>query len=732
MKKILKKVVSVATVVTMITSLLFVTDTTQTNAYEGDSISLKPWSFYEGCAVANDRMTDGGVYEKVSTSAGEEYSDWKYERKENGYYKTWESTTVADGFTAKISTTGFACGYEDGQIFDDPNYLSASMNNIEVKAGHDYTLYFDAAWYDSDSQKKMTVYVADAYSGESLIKDGDNESMLIKLSGNNTTFSKDFTVTEGNSISMSFAYGAYLASEEYDMSGTLEISNVRIFDNGVNPDYEEPPIPPTDRPNKPSYVAPPSYCYEDYKEVFCNAGEDYTFDISDLESNWNNYTVKWTKWLPGENGYINELEESGTTYTIHNAGEDDFSKQIFYTSESGPYYNAKVLDSDGEVVKEKWFRLFNKAEYIKVKSKEYNRYVNAGDSVTFGIEAYDADDNPIDLAQKGYTISWYKGVDSNDGEDNKKIEGANGLNYTVDKVSSEELWDWREENDFGPYYLVEITKDNQVITREKYIMVDKNTVINLVNDGIIVANLGDKITLTPELRDADDNKIDLNDGRYTFKWSKVTMDGTYELETSGISYTIDKVSESDFCYKVDDENPNFGCYYRVIVYRDGEYVAWGIYTLTKNTGVKPTENPTVETSKNPQLNEQETSTKPQTTEQPSNPTPTNKIIAPAQAKIAKINTKKKSDKKVKVSLKKIKKAKGYQVAVYTSGKVAKNDKNAKKALVKKYVKNIKVTLISNKLKNKKKLYVRVRAYVLDGKTKIYGKWSAVKPIKIKK
>lgn len=731
MKKIFKKVVSVATAITMLTSLLFVTDTTQTNAYEGDAISLKPWSFYEGCITIYDGYSDGSFYNSVTTSTGETNSDWDYEYSKNGDYKTWDTTNIANGFTAKIKTTGWGALYENGTTIDTPYTLRADMKNIEVIKGHDYTLSFEARWGTS-GQKHMSISINDNNTNESLIKNSNNDSALFTLSNYTQTYSQTFTVTSENNIDISFAYGPYVTSNEVGQDGTLEITNVRIFDNGVNPDYEEPPIPPTDRPNKPSYVAPPSYCYEDYKEVFCNAGEDYTFDISDLESNWNNYTVKWTKWLPGENGYINELEESGTTYTIHNAGEDDFSKQIFYTSESGPYYNAKVLDSDGEVVKEKWFRLFNKAEYIKVKSKEYNRYVNAGDSVTFGIEAYDADDNPIDLAQKGYTISWYKGVDSNDGEDNKKIEGANGLNYTVDKVSSEELWDWREENDFGPYYLVEITKDNQVITREKYIMVDKNTVIDLVNDGIIVANLGDKITLTPELRDADDNKIDLNDGRYTFKWSKVTMDGTYELETSGISYTIDKVSESDFCYKVDDENPNFGCYYRVIVYRDGEYVAWGIYTLTKNTGVKPTENPTVETSKNPQLNEQETSTKPQTTEQPSNPTPTNKIIAPAQAKIAKINTKKKSDKKVKLSLKKIKKAKGYQVAVYTSGKVAKNDKNAKKALVKKYVKNIKVTLISNKLKNKKKLYVRVRAYVLDGKTKIYGKWSAVKPIKIKK
>ncbi|MCI8956890.1 MAG: hypothetical protein HFG29_07880 [Eubacterium sp.] len=37
--------------------------------------------------------------------------------------------------------------------------------------------------------------------------------------------------------------------------------------------------------------------------------------------------------------------------------------------------------------------------------------------------------------------------------------------------------------------------------------------------------------------------------------------------------------------------------------------------------------------------------------------------------------------------------------------------------------------IGCKLKNKKTLYVKVRAYKLNGKKKIYGKWSKVKKVK---
>ena len=92
-------------------------------------------------------------------------------------------------------------------------------------------------------------------------------------------------------------------------------------------------------------------------------------------------------------------------------------------------------------------------------------------------------------------------------------------------------------------------------------------------------------------------------------------------------------------------------------------------------------------------------------------------------------SKKKSAKKVKLLLKKIRGAKGYQVAIY---KTKKNAAKNKKAIIKKFVRKTRATVTSKKLKNKKSLYVKVRAYKLNGKKKIYGKWSKVKKVKIKK
>ncbi len=107
--------------------------------------------------------------------------------------------------------------------------------------------------------------------------------------------------------------------------------------------------------------------------------------------------------------------------------------------------------------------------------------------------------------------------------------------------------------------------------------------------------------------------------------------------------------------------------------------------------------------------------------------PSAKVGKPDKAKIVKVSAKKKSVKKIKITIKKIK-ANGYQVAIY---KNKKNARKNKKAIVKKLFRKTKVTITSKKLKNKKTLFVKVRAYNLDGKNKKYGAWSKIKIVKRK-
>ena len=93
-----------------------------------------------------------------------------------------------------------------------------------------------------------------------------------------------------------------------------------------------------------------------------------------------------------------------------------------------------------------------------------------------------------------------------------------------------------------------------------------------------------------------------------------------------------------------------------------------------------------------------------------------------RAKIKKI--KKKASNKISIKLKVLKGVNGYQIKISTS-------KKFKKTIYKKSYKKVAFTLKSKKFANKKKLYIKVRAYAVDGTNKIYGKWSKVKKVKIK-
>ena len=107
--------------------------------------------------------------------------------------------------------------------------------------------------------------------------------------------------------------------------------------------------------------------------------------------------------------------------------------------------------------------------------------------------------------------------------------------------------------------------------------------------------------------------------------------------------------------------------------------------------------------------------------------PVKPVTKPGKVKIKKV-TKAKKSSKCTVKLKKIKSAKGYQIAVYKKYKKAKKNKGA--VIKKTYSKyKSKYVLKSKKIKKSKKVYVRARAYKLDNKKKIYGKWSNIKKSK---
>lgn len=77
-------------------------------------------------------------------------------------------------------------------------------------------------------------------------------------------------------------------------------------------------------------------------------------------------------------------------------------------------------------------------------------------------------------------------------------------------------------------------------------------------------------------------------------------------------------------------------------------------------------------------------------------------------------------KKVKLLLKKVSKVSGYQVKISVTKKFKRKKTRT--------IKSVKTKFIVSRLKRNKKYYVKVRAYAIVGKKKVYGKWSKVKKI----
>lgn len=225
---------------------------------------------------------------------------------------------------------------------------------------------------------------------------------------------------------------------------------------------------------------------------------------------------------------------------------------------------------------------------------------------------------------------------------------------------------------------------------------------NFYVDGVHIGN-----TLTTEYN--ADAQLFQKDGEYVIGVAAVDEKGN-EGEMATITHTIEKQETSSESSTVEQSTPEMST--PESSSPEGTTPESSKLEVTTPNGVNVTEQTTkgqsgLETTTVKSVN------------------PSNAIKVKVGKTKVKKALKKKGSKKVKISLKKIKGATGYQVRIYKS-------KKAKKALVRKTVKKVKFNLIKKKVKNKKKLYIRARAYRIVKGRKYYGKWSKRKKIKISK
>ena len=153
-------------------------------------------------------------------------------------------------------------------------------------------------------------------------------------------------------------------------------------------------------------------------------------------------------------------------------------------------------------------------------------------------------------------------------------------------------------------------------------------------------------------------------------------------------------------------------------------------TPTATPTVKPTAVPTAIPTLKPTIAPTVTPTSPptkQSTVMPSITSGNKSVIAKVSNKktLPKVNlrvSKHKKGRKLVVRWNAVKGTKGYQLQYAINKKFKK----------KKSIQTKKTKYTIKKLKKKKTYYIRVRAYKMNGKKKVYGKWSRVKKVKIKK
>jgi len=104
------------------------------------------------------------------------------------------------------------------------------------------------------------------------------------------------------------------------------------------------------------------------------------------------------------------------------------------------------------------------------------------------------------------------------------------------------------------------------------------------------------------------------------------------------------------------------------------------------------------------------------------PVSTDNVTVNRPEKVALKSAKNNAKKSMKISWKKMA-VNGYEVQIALNKKFTKSKKTYNSAST---------TITIKKLKKKKTYYVRVRAYNKDGSNKLYGSWSKIKKVKIKK
>lgn len=258
MKKFFKKIMAGVMTTSLVITLLTGINTTNPTAFAADNtkVALSPWEFYqEGLSkTMNEYGENAGLYGDIQMSSGEILSKEAFSDIEE---KTVSASEVSDGFDAEILNNGFKEGADNYSFA--PWAVRAEMHNIPMEKAHDYVITFKA---HASSRKYAYISLTSQYEGEEVdeIPEIESGDPLIAIGTSDTEYEYKFTNWAGaEALNFTMNLGSFIGAKDPDggyrsdiiteseifWNGNVSVSDFRIIDLGVNPNYVDvPPRPP--------------------------------------------------------------------------------------------------------------------------------------------------------------------------------------------------------------------------------------------------------------------------------------------------------------------------------------------------------------------------------------------------------------------------------------------------------------------------------------------------------
>ena len=683
MKK-MKKMLAVFMATTLVASIMVGVRGTNTIEASEESIELSNWTFTQG-GMYNpaEEGNEGYINSVTMNGTNEKLTGWlkgnKAGEADPSVNQTMTAKEVSNGFTIDIENTGWDCmwksiyGYPTDRI--NPWSVLTSMNNVTIKEGHIYTVRFNAK-----SSKKKYAYVEFGSDIDNQRPYGENEldgKQVIAITPTEQTYTYKFTnwisAKKLNTTIMLGAFGAKYDCAGNDISsivtdvenkwkGTVTVSNFEIIDEGLSPDYG--PFNP--EPEKPTLKPQPT-TPEITTEPVEDEGENLASNVE-----WN-----WFSVCPLDGESTLDEEHNG-----HVQGENG--------SKEHPYC---------------WYHVLTNIR----TSERPNGYVEGADFATKGwvVPGTTASDARLYAQNTGWDAAYNGEVLADDNPYGLRFYTSNiqvkkNCTYTLSFKYTSDI--------YRTIYKGAQNENEEIYTKHiglEIVNPQDGSSLNFTENsgctkyGIFLADkTADEKTITVKFKIPADYEgenvfIQLNAGAYLLSYpDEIGMKGSLYVKDLKL---VAKESDNPTTVQPATEQPTTEPEKPTTV----EPVTVAPTTKDTQTKAEPANVPTKTIAYD----------KPdKTTDNPS-------VSKPLGATSVTKAAKSKKATRVSVTFKKINGAAKYQVQISTS-------KKFKKVLVNKIVKKVKVTISSKKLKNKKKLYIRVRAVGTD-------KWSKPKKIKIK-